>query len=193
MSQPTANTLPDPTGYPRIPDHVLDKDQHCENCSKPGAASRCRDCSDLELGSFCARYCSAACQKAHWPKHKEQCRRRRALLRALKIIVPIWDHFLRLTQSSNVQFVRREGNKVYMNLVARPGGIDVRAWTGESLCLPFPGDAVPADMDGRVRLAMLHDSRCEDITAIHGDLLMSLLKGMPGLNALLNEKEKLTR
>jgi hypothetical protein len=44
----------------------------CDNCSKVGTSeeplAQCSRCKS-------ARYCSAACQKAHWPRHKVACQK----------------------------------------------------------------------------------------------------------------------
>jgi len=48
----------------------------CAECGEEGGASLkvCKACMH-------ARYCSAACQRNHWPKHKKECKQRAAELR----------------------------------------------------------------------------------------------------------------
>ena len=46
----------------------------CNHCGAPEADARLRACS----GCLSVRYCGAACSKAAWPAHKEECRRRQA-------------------------------------------------------------------------------------------------------------------
>ena len=42
----------------------------CSACGWQGRWHRCSRC-------LSARYCSTGCQSAHWPAHREHCRRRR--------------------------------------------------------------------------------------------------------------------
>lgn len=42
----------------------------CAACGATGDLRRCGDCRGV-------RYCGAECQRAHWPQHKAECRRRR--------------------------------------------------------------------------------------------------------------------
>ena len=52
-------------------DRVLEKlsiDKKCAACGKVSGLSFCERCS-------ATYYCSPACQKAHWPEHRELCKR----------------------------------------------------------------------------------------------------------------------
>lgn len=178
MPQLRQTSLVDPTGQPKLPDDILDGDKKCESCGQPGSPVHCSGCSALDVGSFCIRYCSAHCQMAHWEKHKEKCHAYRRLLRALRVVVPIWDHFLRLTRTTNVKFAGFDGNVIHLKPSKTTEGVDPRAWTGESLFHPFPDDNVSGTLCEKVELALLHDCRCDDIIAVCFSLINTFLQRM---------------
>ena len=56
----------------------------CAHCRKamPFGKSTCGGCSKFGA-AFAPSYCGAACQRAHWPAHRAECRRAEARLRAM--------------------------------------------------------------------------------------------------------------
>jgi hypothetical protein len=53
------------------------KRQVCALCNKGGATQECSLCGVM-------RYCGAACQRAHWQTHKDECRMWKTMYKAMK-------------------------------------------------------------------------------------------------------------
>lgn len=160
----------------QLPENVTNGDKKCANCHQDGETFRCEDCHIPGINTW---YCSKTCQAEHWAQHKEGCRDRRRLIRATHLLSEIWDYFLKLTYASNIQFVKETKGVVHVALQAHAiAAVDPRAWTGESVFRPFPGDIVPKNASDAVKQAILHDYACEDVLAAGSYLINALLKRM---------------
>ncbi|KEY73506.1 hypothetical protein S7711_10744 [Stachybotrys chartarum IBT 7711] len=145
------------TGVSRLPESASNDYEKCANCSKRGCTLRCSRCRVTDIGTLQIFYCSAACQKRHWPSHKEICRPRQQLARAVSIISEIWTAFEQKTYMAPVSISGPVVDGVLD--VQGDGGAAIRrrGWTGDSMFRRFPSDVLPAGMNQLMKMAVLYD------------------------------------
>lgn len=113
----------------------------CNVCSKP-TALHCNGCSHVT--HIATSYCSKACQKADWPKHKETCRMRKfyAAVRDLDTKISIKDKprfgnaVQDISDSLKVDWNKAVEVIIYMediDLAARPQFLEYPKWKAAKL------------------------------------------------------------
>ncbi|KAH7311572.1 hypothetical protein B0I35DRAFT_481525 [Stachybotrys elegans] len=143
-------------GHAALPDTAMEDYGKCAKCHKDGCKLHCSRCNVTGVGNFRVFYCSQECQKADWGCHRNICRPRQQLARAVTIFTEIWDMFEKKTYSKP-DVVVDEADGVIQTVVQHPD-LDRRCWTGESLIKMFPGNNIGSSES--VQLAVLYDQWC---------------------------------
>lgn len=147
-------------------------DMHtCSICSKP-ATHTCKACkatpntTDGQLTS--TWYCGAECQKAHWTKHKVQCKAaqaRQKLYRAGDLAQKIFYHFSKTTYMWCPWRIEKIGTTWLLHPIV---------YDSKSQLVPFPYATVPNVQDQE---ALLSYQRCSSAVYNMQDLVKALLEG----------------
>jgi hypothetical protein len=75
------------------------RNQECASCDTAPATKWCAGCElPADVGKpFATMYCSAECQKKHWPTHRPFCRQIQQLVRGVSIFDEVFRHWRTIT------------------------------------------------------------------------------------------------
>jgi hypothetical protein len=143
----------------------------CQTCGAT-TSTRCSACSegvDIEGNASPTYYCSAACQKTSYKKHKAACRDsniRKQLYRGAQFVQDVFYAFREMTFTFKITKIEKAVDTLHM-YQTRTGIADIPIF-------PFPDHLVPETRDKQALLAYL--SCTESLSSLTG-LVRKALEG----------------
>ncbi|KAL2212751.1 hypothetical protein CC79DRAFT_1318671 [Sarocladium strictum] len=137
--------LPEPQkncGNASLSDDEAYGERRCAHCSSPGCNLWCSGCDITDVGKIRTFYCTKECQTQHRPTHKVTCALRLKIGRATSILYELYMAFEKATCNKKIDKVVVKDGVVTM----RTCGSDTRPYSGGSLFMSFPEEALLADV-----------------------------------------------
>lgn len=158
-------------GFTRLPSALTEGDARCQNCFQKGAKHHCVKCCVSDIGSIHTLYCSEACQKEHWDKHRFSCEQYRLLIRAVRTLAELWDFIAKLTYSKPLHCKSRNAKNLRLSCSDIFEDPSQGAWTGESIFRSFPESVVPNHLDQLAKDAFLYHGSGTEALQYGADLI----------------------
>ncbi|CAG9982039.1 unnamed protein product [Clonostachys byssicola] len=158
---PTITSINGPSSLPydTMPYHGK-----CAGCGKHGRKLACSSCRVTGVGHLRVYYCSSECQKADWLSHREVCRSRQQVARAVSILIGLWAALQTSTYAERCDFSHEDNGLIAAEHWKNDQ--DRRCYTGASFFRRFPDDVIPKNMSARAEKAVLFDKNTDEVTSI---------------------------
>ncbi|KAK5124852.1 hypothetical protein LTR85_001042 [Meristemomyces frigidus] len=144
----------------------------CAACGKP-ASTRCAGCIeglDQNGQLSLTYYCNKDCQRAHWPKHKNDCKlanARKVLYRGGEFLMTVWMAFREEAFDLCLGQAHKEGEELH---------VFEGKWNGPQVLVRYQQHLASDPLD---KEALLSHRACTDAVAnIHG-LILKIFAGIP--------------
>ncbi|KAK3384024.1 hypothetical protein B0T24DRAFT_588630 [Lasiosphaeria ovina] len=125
----------------------------CGNCDASGATQSCSGCDDVfGAGNTSAgqAYCNQECQKAHWDRHKSECRELKRLQISVARFQEIFEHLVASAYRVALAEISEENGLIHAK--ARKGADERDAFLGKHIARKFRHNLAPSRDAGKAVL-----------------------------------------